>query len=73
MISSNRASGESARFHLSGNAVIKHVDYFRRAIRPRLAHFRVFSSRKANTSRSQMFTPRWRKLCPSSTVWPMGG
>src|SRR5712691_1935556 len=54
-------------------ALIKHVDYFRCVIRPRQAHFRMFSSRKANTSGSQMFTPRWRKSCPSSTVWPMGG
>jgi hypothetical protein len=54
-------------------SLIKHVDYFRCVIRARQAHFRMFSSRKANTSGCQMFTPRWRKSCPSSTVWPMGG
>ena len=60
-------------FTCTVSALIKHVDYFRCAIRPRQAHFRMFSSRKANTSGSQMFTPRWRKSCPSSTVRPMGG
>ena len=42
-------------------------------IHPRQTYFCMFSSKKANTSGSQMFTPRWMKSCPSSTVWPMGG
>ena len=66
-------SGESARFTCPVTALIRRVEYLRCAIRPRQAHFRMFSSRKANTSGSQIFTPRWRKSCPSSTVWPMGG
>ena len=52
---------------------ITQVDYFRGQIHRRQAYFCMFSSRKANTSGSQMFTPRWRKSCPSSTVWPIGG
>src|ERR1700738_91135 len=35
--------------------------------------FRMFSSKKENTSGSQILTPRWRKSWPSSTVWPIGG
>jgi hypothetical protein len=31
-----------------------------------LAYFCMFSSRKANTSGSQMFTPRWRKGSPQA-------
>jgi hypothetical protein len=64
--------GSRRDFTCSVTALIKHVEYFRCHPCP-TGHFRRFSSRKANTSGSQMFTPRWRKSCPSSTVWPMGG
>jgi hypothetical protein len=72
VLSANRTCGQSRIGTCTISALLKHLDYFC-TIRPRQAHFRMFSSRKANTSGSQMFTPRWRKSCPSSTVWPMGG
>ena len=36
-------------------------------------HLRRCLSKKANTSGSQMFTPRKGKACPSSGVRPIGG
>jgi hypothetical protein len=44
----NRTFGRSRIGTYAISALIKHVDYFRCAIRPRQAHFRMFSSRKAN-------------------------
>jgi hypothetical protein len=72
VLSASRTCGQSRIGTCTISALLKHLDYFC-TIRPRQAHFRMFSSRKANASGSQMFTPRWRKSRPSSTVWPMGG
>ena len=53
-------------------ALIKHVDYFRCAIRPGKLISACFRLERQTRRAPQMFTPRWRKSCPSSTVWPMG-
>ena len=44
-----------------------------RARTPHQHHLRMYMSRKANTSGSQIFTPRKGKACPSSGVCPIGG